>query len=149
MLERASGCSERASTKGPWEVGVENVGGGFNIMSGPLRVAHTSIQARVVRPDTRPILEDEVKANGYLVSAAPEMFEALTVARGYLVEAEADASMRVEHVQGYPGLTAQAQARLGDIRRDIALVDASLAKAEGRTNLADATPKNPLGRERS
>ena len=120
---------ERAHTPGPWTVGVENVGGGFNIMAGPLRVAHTSIQTRVIRPDTRPILEDEAKANGYMAASAPEMFQALRVARDYVVDAEAEAVRGVEAVRGYPGLTTQAEARLRELRKDIALIDAALAKA--------------------
>lgn len=54
----------------PWTLGEENVGGGFNIYSGPLRVAHTSIQARVTKPDTRPILEEEARDNARLIVAA-------------------------------------------------------------------------------
>lgn len=54
----------------PWLVGQENVGGGFNIYSGALRVAHTSIQARVVSPETRLIDEEEAKANALLIVEA-------------------------------------------------------------------------------
>lgn len=64
-------------TQGEWTLGEENVGGGFNIYCGPLRVAHTSIQARVTRPDTRPIGEEEAKANARLASASPNMLRAL------------------------------------------------------------------------
>ena len=64
-------------TPGPWSCGEENVGGGFNIYSGALRIAHTSIQARVFKPETRPIAEDEAKANAYMVAAAPDLLASL------------------------------------------------------------------------
>lgn len=58
-------------TPGPWKIGEENVGGGFNIYAGTLRIAHTAIQARVFTPEGRVIDDVEAKSNAtFLVSAA-------------------------------------------------------------------------------
>lgn len=62
-------------TDAPWALGEENVGGGFNIYAGNLRIAHTSIQARVTKPDTRPIGEDEAKANAAFIVKAVNSYE--------------------------------------------------------------------------
>lgn len=98
-------------TPGPWSVGYENTGGGYTVMSGPLRVAHTSIQALACRPDGRPIFEEEAKANGYLVAAAPEMLDALRAAERELYQVPPDDPEQ---------------------ERVLTTVRAAIAKAEGR-----------------
>lgn len=64
-------------TPTPWKLGEENVGGGFNIYAGPMRIAHTSIQARVISPSTRLLDEPEAKANAALIVKAVNGHEAL------------------------------------------------------------------------
>lgn len=58
-----------ANTPGPWTLGEENVGGGFNIYAGSLRVAHTSRQG-VWTAGQRQIDEVEAKANARLIVKA-------------------------------------------------------------------------------
>jgi len=57
-------------TPGPWKLGEENVAGGFNIYAGPLRIAHTAIQARASVSDGRTIADEEAKANARLIVEA-------------------------------------------------------------------------------
>ena len=63
-------------TQGPWLVGVENGGGGNNVvaMSG-LRVAHTA--EVVFFGDGPSISTDEAKANARLIAAAPALLDAI------------------------------------------------------------------------
>lgn len=97
---------DRAHTKGPWardhfdelrgeDGSLVRFRGMANILAG----SETAIA--------------RAKANTLLADAAPDMFEALLQARGWV--------------------SAEPQ---------LAIIDAALAKAEGRANLADATP-NP------
>lgn len=120
--------SERASTKGPWEV--REYGDGDSL------VVHAGDDWRIcfmATPGSSPNAMDRIEANARLIAAAPDMFEALLTALPYIECAEEDDAYK-------PGVVANVTAQ----------IRAALAKA-GLTNLADANSSNPLseGRERS
>ncbi|MFG1331222.1 hypothetical protein V5F41_08195 [Xanthobacter autotrophicus] len=72
--------AESKHTPGPWEIGFENCGGGFTITADGVRVAHTARFFASGKKDLRDLSEDEAKANGHLIAAAPEMLAALRLA---------------------------------------------------------------------
>lgn len=133
MSERAS-TKGREHTPGPWVLDGHN-------MSSILKcvVAKSDPKACHLTGDYDIIarcFSDNWRNDARLIAAAPDLFEALT---GLL-----------EH---YLSLANSGDAGFWDPEKEAQVIAArsAIAKAEGRTNLADATPKNPLseGRERS
>lgn len=130
MSERAS-TKGRGHTPGPWVLDGHNMSSILKcvVPKGDPKACHLTGDYDIIAR----CFSDNWRNDARLIAAAPDMFEALLTALPYIECAEEDDAYK-------PGVVAKVTAQ----------IRAVLAKA-GLTNLADATPKNPLseGRERS
>nr|WP_313011673.1 hypothetical protein [Brucella intermedia] len=100
--------TEVMHTPGPWEAHISDVRGTLCVVA-----AGTWICGEIWN-DVAPLPEREAKANAHLISAAPELFEALDMARRYMKTCLGSSFW--DGPNPYP------------------IIDAALAKARGEVN---------------
>lgn len=134
MSERAS-TKGREHTPGPWVLDGHNMSSILKcvVPKGDPKACHLTGDYDIIAR----CFSDNWRNDARLIAAAPDLLEALFECEEYF-DNKADADCDQD------GFIPNKEMRLLDVVR------AAIAKAEGRTNLADATP-NPLseGRERS
>jgi len=117
--------TETKFTQGPWEATFTDCLGGpagycrIRPKSGEMFGYFTSGEiATMYMMD-----EAEQQANSHLVAAAPELYEALIVARDYV---QAELEMRIRSLAGHPQKWEMEE-------RDLALINAALTKVRGES----------------
>lgn len=133
--------SERASTKGPWSAADKAAW-----FRGQQHSDHGKIAISAGPGGT--IANVYGRENANLIAAAPDLLGALLLIKRF---GELGCVSAGDIWGGTGGKKPSTKEVWQFPRHLLTEIDAALAKAEGRTNLADATPKNPLseGRERS
>ncbi len=74
-------------TKAPWYVASKTAGGGYSIRTKGIKnksLAHNNEDAAIGYVTSGRATENHVKANAYLVAAAPELYEALVIAERFV-----------------------------------------------------------------
>jgi hypothetical protein len=130
--------SEAKFTKGPWVCKELPYFSGspfreyeINRPDGWTRIAKVIVSVSSLADDYAPARD--LEANAHLIAAAPELYEALQIARDY-VAAELE-----DERQAYKGY--EASSNIMTIEEDLSRADAALAKARGESLTTHASSR--------